>query len=329
MIRTIPYQKGSLLLAPMEGVTDDLYRQFIEKFYPDWDILFTDFLRISTVGEYKEKHFLKHYGSYTMNSPKLRNKTIFQILTSEKGYHIDSVKKIASLGIKFLDLNLGCPSQTVCKNKGGSYLLSDLNILEKILRDIRENYPYFFSVKMRLGYKNDQNFERIIELLNECGIDAITVHGRTQADLYKGSANWQKIKTAVDSSQIPIIANGDINSLERIHECFHQTNCHSIMIARGALGAPWLAEDFKKNIPLKRNFQEELGLIYNYLFSYHLFLLENNQSEFTVLKKLKNITRYPFEAYSSNSEILNMKSSLFRSMNLNDYIQNLKKLLLI
>ena len=111
-----PFKEHSLFFAPMEGVTDECYRSVINHLFPEWDYISTDFLRIPTVGIYPDKHIIKHYGEMTFNSPEQKNKTLYQILTSESAFTKEHIERIQALGFDWLDINLGCPSKTVCKS---------------------------------------------------------------------------------------------------------------------------------------------------------------------------------------------------------------------
>ena len=237
----IPFKEKSLFFAPMEGVTDECYRNVITTLYPDWDYVSTDFLRIPTVGTYPKKHLIKHFGQNVYNNKMLKDKTIYQILTSSTAYTEEHISRINALGVNWLDINLGCPSKTVCKNQGGSYLLSDIKEMSRIISIIRSNFKGIFTAKIRVGYRDDKSFETILKTLESLGIDAITIHARTRDELYKGVAKWQYVKHAVKMVNIPIIGNGDIWTVKDIHDYYDYTDCHSIMVARGALKTPWLA----------------------------------------------------------------------------------------
>src|SRR5690606_35962472 len=199
---------GRVIFAPMEGITCDTYRGVIEDLYPEWDILSSDFLRVPSAGRYPQKHLLKHFGHQTYNS-HLKQKTIFQILASPTSYITEITEDLEKLDIPWLDLNLGCPSKTVVKNQGGSFLLSKPKELRKIIRTIRKSFKKTFTVKIRVGFTDDHFFEDNLKLFEEEGVEAITIHGRTREQLYKGKANWGYLKKAVETVSIPIIGNGD------------------------------------------------------------------------------------------------------------------------
>ncbi len=298
----IPLSPYSLMFAPMEGITDEYYRNVIHELYPQWDTYSCDFLRVPNTNPYPQKHIEKHYGNQTLKNPLLKEKTIYQILTSPGAYTAETVQSISLLGIKWLDLNLGCPSKTVCKNKGGSYLLSEIDELEKIIKIIRENFAGTFSCKIRVGYKDDQNFLNILKMLENNGVDIIKIHARTRDQLYKGVANWDYVKKAVQSVNIPVVGNGDIWSTQDIERYFDYTNCHSIMLARSALKTPWLARLYK-NQEIDSP-QLRIKEIINYFTRFYQEThKQQNLVESSRIKRLKSVSRYIFEELPNSAQI--------------------------
>lgn len=299
-MHNLPIEPGSLLFAPMEGITDQEYRQTILDLYPEWDYMATDFLRCPSVGLYPTKHVLSHFGNEAYNSPVARAKTIYQILTTADANTLDTIEKITSLGFNWLDINLGCPSKTVCKNKGGSFLLSELDSLQKIIELIRTNFTSTFTAKIRVGYRDDSLFTDILSLLEDAGVDAITIHARTRDELYKGVARWEYVARAVEHVQrVPIIGNGDIWTTEDVTRYFEFTKCHSIMIARGALKTPWLARLHKT----KQLDSEELRRveIKKYFSHYYSIIDRLPQEEAKKVRRLKAASRYIFDDLSDGA----------------------------
>jgi tRNA-dihydrouridine synthase len=164
-LSSVPY--GSLFFAPMEGITDEAFRKTILKLYPEWDYLATDFLRVPSAGKYPNKHLIRHFGKELIENSFVLDKTMFQILTSHKAFTLEMVKQIVELKFPWLDMNIGCPSNTVCKNRGGSFLLTDLPALKNLVRTIRQNFPGRFSCKIRIGYHDTNQFEDSIRMLND------------------------------------------------------------------------------------------------------------------------------------------------------------------
>lgn len=306
-----PFAEKTLFFAPMEGITDVHYRETILDNYPEWDFVSCDFLRAPSVGPYPVKHILKHYGESSYSKKEYRNKTVYQILTTEDALTEDTVTKIRDLGFKRLDLNLGCPSKTVCKHRGGSFLLSDLKALKKVIRKIRDHFPHTFTTKIRVGYRDDTLFENILKLLEDEGSDAITVHARTRDELYKGVANWDYVKKAAQTVKIPVVGNGDIWTVEDIERYFEYTGCHSIMLARSALKTPWIARLWKNSE--KDSEQLRRNEIKNYFNSYYKRIDSLEVfDEVQKLRRLKAVSRNIFDDLTNGEDI---KKQFLRSKN--------------
>lgn len=287
-----PLPPNSLMFAPMEGITDEHYRNVVMELYPEWDSFTCDFLRVPNPSPYPRKHLIKHIGESIFHSNKME-KTIYQILTSPGAYTQKTVEDLADLGVTWLDLNLGCPSKTVCKNQGGSFLLSELEKLKKIIQTIRKHFPHTFTCKIRVGYKDDSQFLDILKLLEDEGADAITIHARTRDELYKGVAKWEYVKKAVEHTTVPIIGNGDIWNTDDIKRYFEFTRCHSIMLARSALKTPWLARLYKN----QEQETPELRIqeIKKYFQNFYDETQKQNFAEASRIKRIKSLCRYLFE----------------------------------
>ena len=322
--KTFPLTPGSVLFAPMEGITDHLYRKALLELYPEWDKIATDFLRVPSVGEYPKKHILKHFGEEHYQSQQSLEKTIYQILSPEKANTLDTIEKINEFGFEWLDLNLGCPSKTVCKNRGGSFLLSDLEALRYVINLIRQNWNNIFTAKIRVGYKDDTLFADILCLLESEKVDAITIHARTRDEMYKGVAKWDYIKEATSIiTKTPIIGNGDIWTVEDIEKYFEFTKCHSVMIARGALKTPWLARLYKN----KEKDSEELRRfeIHRYFSHYNEVLKKDSDLDTTKrLRRIKAISRYIFDDLKNGEEI---KKQMLRSKSEDELFSLLKSII--
>ncbi len=285
----IPY--GALFFAPMEGITDETFRKTILKLYPEWDYLACDFLRVPSAGRYPVKHLVRHIGRDLYEIGWVKEKTLYQILTSHRAFTVEMVKDVDSLDIPWMDVNLGCPSPTVCKNGGGSSLLRDLESLAPLMKSIRDNFKGRLSAKIRIGYSDSVFFEDTIRLLNDVGVELITVHGRTREQMYKEPADWSFIKKAVQISKVPIIGNGDVWNTEDIDRMLNETGCHGVMVARGALKSPWMAQDYRRGI-FKETDQERFQKMKNFFNEYRALLENENVSMRGLLKQSKAISKY-------------------------------------
>lgn len=307
-------KKGAMLFAPLEGITTETYRLSIFDLCPDWDGFYTDFLRLPTAGYYPTKHFIKHFGSQAYLNDELKNKTAFQILTPFNGRIEHSVKVIGDLGFKWIDLNLGCPANTVNKRGGGASLLKDLNQLSEVIKNIRKNYSYFFTCKIRIGYHDATNFLALIKMLESEGIDGLIVHARTRDQKYLSAAQWDYISLAVENLKIPVIGNGDLWNAGDINRMFDQTNCHAVMVARGALKTPWLAGQIKNSILDSDEYR--FKMIKNYFQILQNKLEANLVVEHNILKFFKNLSAYLFDELPSGQLI---KSAILRSQKLSTF----------
>ncbi len=321
------YKLGSLLFAPLEGVTDGPYRNAIQNVFPEWDYYSTDFYRIPTVGKLSPKVFIEHFDREQYQNQTIVNKTAFQILTSIRAQNESAAKILNELNFKHLDLNLGCPSHTVNSNGGGAYLLSNPSEMKKIVSIYRKFFTKNFTVKIRVGYRDDSSFVENLKILEGEGVEAITIHGRTRDQLYKGRANWEYIKLANEITKIPIIGNGDVWTPEDIEQIFTETKCYAVMFGRSAMKTPWLSKTYKEYINDGASINETL-LLYerkNYLKSY----FEALESEFkkyglnddVILKRFKSFSLNLFDDYE-NAELI--RSKFLRSCTLDEYKVHLK-----
>lgn len=144
-----------------------------------------------------------------------------------------------------LDLNFGCPAKKVVKKSGGSALLADVPLLEAIVKRVIEAAgPVPVSAKFRTGWDHDAlNYLEVGALLQELGCVWVTLHGRTRNQKYRGQADWDTIARLVAALEIPVVGNGDVVDGASYRALTEQTGCHGVMVARGAIGNPWLFQE--------------------------------------------------------------------------------------
>lgn len=319
----LPYKEDSILFAPMEGITDEPYRLAIHKSFPEWDHYFTDFLRLPTNSQYSKEFIRSHFGNEVFNNPDLFEKTTLQILTTPIAQTEINLKKILELGFKSIDLNIGCPSRRVNNSHGGAFLLKDTLELSQVIKKIRMNFPHCFSVKMRIGFHDDSNFFESLKVFENEGVDAVTIHGRTRDQLYKGVADWSYIAHAVDYLNIPVIGNGDIWSVEDILSIKEKTRCHSVMIGRGAQKTPWLASDFKNNVNIADSTATRKENIIKYFNTLELEYSKAMPAEDKLLKRCKAFCRYLFDDYDDG---VNIKREILRTKTISEFKEKLNQI---
>lgn len=168
------------------------------------------------------------------------------------GHIIESMVEATGIAVasnpELIDINYGCPVRKIANRGAGAGMLNNIPLMMQMTRAIVDASPLPVTVKTRLGWdENSKNIVSVAEQLQDCGIKALTIHGRTRAQLYKGEADWTLIGEVKNNPKmhIPIIGNGDVTSPQVAKEMFEKYNVDGIMIGRGAVGRPWLFKDIK------------------------------------------------------------------------------------
>ncbi len=194
---------------------------------------FTSADGLARTRESKRKRYLTYYDDEHPISA--------QLFGSNPATLADSARIVQDCGFDLVDLNLGCPAKRVVRCNGGSGLLRDLPLIERIFRAIRAAVSIPFTVKFRMGW-NDAEIVcvELARLAEDCGLNAVALHARTREDGYTGQARWEYIAAVKDAVRIPVIGNGDIRTPEDAAAMVHATGCDAIMIGRGAPANPWI-----------------------------------------------------------------------------------------
>ena len=190
------------------------------------------------------------------------------------GHEIDSMIFAAKLaeqaGAQRIDINMGCPVKKILQSHAGCYLMRDVDYAAKLAQAVVQSVQIPVTVKTRLGL--DENHINVVELaqkLEEAGISGITVHGRTQKQQYGGCADTQWIKKVKESVSIPVIANGDIKDFNSAQQMLQKTEADGVMIARAALGQPWILSVIETGITPRLNLQDLVLSHFDAILSYY------------------------------------------------------------
>jgi nifR3 family TIM-barrel protein len=163
-----------------------------------------------------------------------------QIFGSDPERLAEAARMIEGLGFDMIDLNLGCPAKKVVKC-GGSGLLRDLPLLERIFRQIRAAVAIPFTIKIRIGWSDEEIVAvPVARMAEDCGVEAIAVHGRTRLQGFSGRARWEIIQEVKASVRVPVIGNGDVMTPHDAQALQAQTGCDAVMIGRAASSNPWV-----------------------------------------------------------------------------------------
>lgn len=226
----------ALLLAPMEDITDLPFRVIRKRLGAD--IVYTEF--VSSEALIREKAQAK------IALCDEERPVGIQIFGGSPEAMADAAKIATLAGADLVDINFGCPVKKVVCRDAGAAALKDLGLMSRIARAVVEATHLPVTAKTRLGWsKAEVRIVDVARLLEDCGIQALTVHARSRKDGYKGSADWSyfpDIKAAVD---FPVIGNGDILTPEQAVQAFKQSGVDGIMIGRGAIADPWIFERIK------------------------------------------------------------------------------------
>lgn len=231
-----------IILAPMEGLADNLLRGVLTDIGGyDWGIC--EFVRVS--------NSLLPVKTYQRICPELLNdgKTQagtpmrVQLLGSDPHFMAENAARLVTLNPAGIDINFGCPAPTVNRHRGGAALLGEPELLHAIVSAVRAVVPVDipFTAKMRLGINDTSKAVECAQALEAGGIDELIVHGRTKVDGYRPPARWEWIDTVRNAIGIPLIANGEVWTVEDFRNCQAATGCQDIMIGRGAIADPLLA----------------------------------------------------------------------------------------
>jgi tRNA-dihydrouridine synthase B len=200
-----------------------------------------------------------------------------QIAGSEPGQMASAAQACVARGAQIIDINMGCPAKKVCRKLAGSALLQDEKLVAEILRAVVDSVEVPVTLKIRTGWdEQHRNGPQIARIAEDSGIQALAVHGRTRACRYRGEAEYDTISRIKSSVDIPVIANGDITSLEKSLEVLRLTNADGLMIGRAAQGRPWIFRELNesldsdaKNAALDKN--ELRDIMLDHLRELHLF----------------------------------------------------------
>ncbi|EFM65413.1 TIM-barrel protein, nifR3 family [Peptostreptococcus stomatis DSM 17678] len=225
--------ENEVFLAPMAGVTDLPFRLICKEL--GCGLLYTEMINAKALC-YDDKNTKKMLNILDEEHP-----VAVQIFGSEPEFMGKAAQILNDYPNEILDINMGCPAPKVVKNGDGSALMRNPKLAGQVLDQVVKNSKKPVTLKIRKGWDdNSVNALEIAKIAEDCGICAITIHGRTREQYYSGQADWDIIGEVKSQISIPVIGNGDVTSVEDAIRIKDHTGCDAIMIGRGAQGNPWI-----------------------------------------------------------------------------------------
>lgn len=256
-----PFQLSSpFLLAPMAGISDAPFRKLCRSFGAG---MTTSEMTTADITLWSTEKSRKRLDLDLDTEPR-----VVQIAGSDPAQMAQAAGLVVARGAQIVDINMGCPAKKVCRRLAGSALLQDERLVRNILEAVVSAVDVPVTLKIRTGqHPGQRNGVKIARIAEDCGIQALAVHGRTRACRFKGCAEYETIARIKSAISIPVIANGDITSVEKSLEVLQLSSADALMIGRGARGRPWFFRELNyfrqtgcRISPLEKNYVRDIML---------------------------------------------------------------------
>lgn len=274
-IGTIDLGKRPVVLAPMEDVTDMGFRLMCKQMGAS--MVYSEFVSADALIRSVNKALQK------LSIHEDERPVAIQIYGRDVASMVEAARIVEEAHPDVLDINFGCPVKRVAGKGAGAGMLQNIPLLLEITKAVVDAVKIPVTVKTRLGW--DDSHKVIVELaeqLQDCGIQALTIHGRTRAQMYTGEADWSLIGKVKENSRmrIPIIGNGDVTTPERAKECFDKYGVDAVMVGRASFGRPWVFKEM-------RHYLDTNELLDNLTFDYKMDVLRSQ-----VIQSVERIDEY-------------------------------------
>lgn len=298
--------KSPLLLAPIAGYTDSIYRGIASSCGAGL-----------TVTELVSADGIVRRGEKTLELMRFNDDErplAIQLFGNSPEVMAEAAVIAEELKPDAIDINMGCPSARICRNGtgGGSALLTNPSLAAEIAEAVVKSVSLPVTAKIRLGWDlNTKNYIEISSRLADAGITALFVHGRTRSQKYSGHADWNAISEIAEQASIPVVGNGDISTYDEAYERLYSSGCAAVMIGRGALGNPWI---FSSRKPDMREISE--------MIIKHLDMMISKHGDRGIVLMRKHFAYY-VKGFRNASEV---RSRLFRALKKGEILEILSVL---
>lgn len=288
--------ENNLILAPMAGVTDKPFRIICKKFGPGLVCTEMGSSRAMFHNDQKTKRLFDTEGE--------KRPVSFQIFGSDEETLAYATKYVSGFA-DIIDFNMGCPAPKVVKNGDGSRLLLDLPKAKKMIEIVVNNSSVPVTLKFRTGWDKEHIVAtEVAKIAEECGVSAITIHGRTRSEYYSGKANLEIIRKVKESVNIPVIGNGDVVDEISAKEMFEKTGVDGIMIGRGSFGNPWIFREIKYYLETGEFLDKPKNTKKLEIIKEHINLAVEQKGEIAIKELRKHIAWY-VKGLKNSSEFRN------------------------
>ena len=317
MIKINNIEIGEVLMAPLAGVTDLSFRKLVTRYGAD--LTFTEMISAKAL-HYKSENTKKLIKLSEDGTP-----CGIQLFGSEA----EILSEIAALfngneQIKVIDINMGCPAPKIIKNGEGSALMKDPAKASRIIKEVRKATNKILSVKFRRGYEIDNETSvEFAKMAEDSGADYITVHGRYRDQFYSGKSDLEIIKKVKETVRIPVVGNGDIFTGDDAIRMKDYTNCDAVMIARGALGNPFIFDEVKSSLNNKEYIKpteiERLNIAKE-----HFLSALSEYDEIVAIKEMRKHFGWYVKGMKDSTEFKNLINQEIDPKKILEYIESYK-----
>lgn len=317
-IGNLVFEKN-IFLAPMAGVTDISFRGLCKEM--GCGAVFTEMVSAKALYYENEKT------QSLLRIAEEEKPAAVQIFGRDPKIMAQVVEKYLNVreDICIIDINMGCPASKIVKNGEGSALMKEPSLAAEIIREIKKVSIKPVTVKFRKGFDEDNiNAVEFAKWVENAGVDAITVHGRTRKQMYEGKADWDIIRQVKDAVSIPVIGNGDVFTPEDALKLKDISNCDGIMVARGSMGNPWIFKQIERKLkgqePLNITSNEKIDMCIR-----HYELAIKYDGEFKAIREMRKHASWYIKGLPRCTEVKNIINTIDDSAKVLDILNRYKE----